>query len=491
VRLVFILVALFSAYLTANRMAHPFVDGDLFWQRHLGEYILAHHTIPATLGHDTFTAPGAPWVAQEWLLGTIVALAFRAHALWALSLLAGLTVFATLTISALRAKRAGASLYSALAAGLFAGICLEGPFGIRAQVLAWPLLAALLLVLDCEGWTALWAIPITIAWANLHASVMLAIPVVWLDAGLYVWKRFAGARHDRALSARRKKREASDGVAVWALLRDESVRVRLSLCAAVPLAVLCTPLTIRLPLYAVSLLRSPIRDFISEWQPLHSLNTQIAFGMIPLVAIVLYGTRRLWRRRPRDYALTIFTALWTLRAVRNIELFAIVAVVPAALAVAGGEGWEDPIAALAAPIRRTVMATAIVAVFLVGVFAYHAHPITKPWNPPRQAIDELAAQPGEHDLFCADFSWCAVALGKPNIRVFLDGRADPFPVNVWKGFFEVASMRPSWPSVLNRFGINAVLVAKKHPLAVGMRLLKGWRELPPVKGCCLVFVRTD
>lgn len=493
--LVFIIIALFSAYLAGNRMAHPFADGDLFWQRQLGEYVLAHHAIPTTLGNDTFTAAGAPWVAQEWLLGTVAALVLRMHAIWLLSLLAGLTVFAALAISALRAKRAGASLTSVLAAGLFAGVCLEGPFGIRAQVLAWPLLAALLLSLDGEGFAPLWAIPIVVAWANLHASVMIAIPIVWLDAVLYLWKRYADARglqEARARTVRTKKRDAQhEAPSLRTLLAERGVRLRLLLCVAIPAAVLCTPLGMRLPVYAVSLLHSPIRAFIQEWQPLRQLNPQVLFGLLPLAAIVLYGTRRVWRERPRDYALTILMALWTLRSVRNIELFAIIAVVPAALAVAGSEGWDDPLAALKVPLRRMVTVAAIVAIPLVGWLAYHAPPIVKPWSIPRAAIAELASQPGEHNLFCAEYADCAVALGYPNIRVFLDGRADPFPVPVWRGFVEVAAMRPGWPAVFKQFGVNAVLVSKTHPLAVGMKHLDGWHQLPQVDGCCLVFVKAD
>ncbi|HXW77028.1 MAG TPA: hypothetical protein VEJ20_06420, partial [Candidatus Eremiobacteraceae bacterium] len=211
-RLVVVIVALFCAYLTGNRMAYPYIDGDLFWQRQLGEYVLAHHAIPTVLGSDTFTAAGAPWTAQEWLLGTIVALAYDAHAFWAVSLLAGLALFITLTVTALRAKRAGGSLYATLAVMLFAGICLESQFAVRAQVLAWPLLALLLLALDSEGTVALAAIPVTILWANLHASAMIAIPIVWLDAAAYLFKRASDARR-QAFAVRSSVRKKKKGAA--------------------------------------------------------------------------------------------------------------------------------------------------------------------------------------------------------------------------------------------------------------------------------------
>lgn len=459
--LIGIVVALFCAYLTGNRLAHPFIDGDLFWQRRLGEYVLLHHALPTALGSDTFSAAGAPWVPQEWLLGIVAAFAFDGHALWLLSVLAGLALFAALILTAVRAKLAGASLYATLAVLLFAGICLEGPFAIRAQVLAWPLLAALLLALDSEGDAVLWAIPVTIAWANLHASVTIAAPVVWIDALLRLWRRG---------------------------INDRGVRLRLVLAIAVPLAMLCTPLGIKLPVYAIGLLHSPVRQFIAEWQPLRGLNTQVVAGLLPLAAIVVYGAfRGLWRTRPRDIVLTVVMAVWAVLSVRSIALFAIVAAVPASLVIATGEGWSDPLT------RRTyAWLSAVAAVILIpltGWFAYRANPMMKVWAPPQTEIEALERQPGEHRLFCVEFSWCALALGEPNMRVFLDGRADPYPYAVWQAFYTVAALQPGWQDALDRYRVNAVLVASDDAVANALRGDARWRVTEQSDPCCLLFVR--
>ena len=50
-------------------------DGDLWWQRWLGDLILRTHHLPSALGPETFTSAGVPWVPQEWLLSIVVALA--------------------------------------------------------------------------------------------------------------------------------------------------------------------------------------------------------------------------------------------------------------------------------------------------------------------------------------------------------------------------------------------------------------------------------
>jgi hypothetical protein len=453
-------IALFCAYLTGNRLAHPFIDGDLFWQRRLGEYVLAHHAIPSALGADTFTAAGAPWVAQEWLLGVVAALAFGHKAVWALSLFAGTAVFVALLLTAFRAKRAGASMYSTLAALLFAGICLEGPFAIRAQVLAWPLLAALLLALDGEDIAVLWTVPVTIAWANLHASVMLAVPIVWLDTIVH---------------------------AVTHGVHDRGTRTRMLASFLVPVATLATPLGTKLPVYAVALLNSPIRQYIAEWQPLTGVNTQVIAGLLPLVAIVVYGARTLWRQRPRDLVLAAIMAVLTLLSVRSIALFAIVAAVPASLVVAAGETWSNPLSS-----RKYAATIALVTILLIpvtGWIAFRAHPMIQPWEAPRTSIDALAHMPGAHRLFCAEFSWCALALGDPNVKVFLDGRADPYPLPVWQAFATIAALQPGWLETLDRYRVNALVVASSDPLADALRNTAGWRLTPQLDSCCVLFVR--
>src|SRR6266478_5702444 len=63
-------------------------DGDVGWHIRTGEYILDHHAVP----HQdlySFSKPGAPWYAWEWLTDVIDAGLFRAAGLKGVVLLAG------------------------------------------------------------------------------------------------------------------------------------------------------------------------------------------------------------------------------------------------------------------------------------------------------------------------------------------------------------------------------------------------------------------
>ena len=63
---------------------------------------------------------------------------------------------------------------------------------------------------------------------------------------------------------------------------------------------------------------------------------------------------------------------------------------------------------------------------------------------PYKELALLAAEPGAHNVFCADFAWCSHTLRYANEKTFLDGRADPFPPRVWTDYGAIAYVRPAW-----------------------------------------------
>ena len=72
------------------------MDGDTGWHIRTGEYILAKHAVPTT-DLFSFSKPGAPWFAWEWLSDVVFGLLFRMGGLKAIVLFAGvlIAVYAT------------------------------------------------------------------------------------------------------------------------------------------------------------------------------------------------------------------------------------------------------------------------------------------------------------------------------------------------------------------------------------------------------------
>ncbi|MFY9720012.1 MAG: hypothetical protein WAK16_10250, partial [Candidatus Cybelea sp.] len=148
-------------------------DGDLYWQRWLGDLLLRTHHLPAVLGDGTFTAPTAPWVPQEWVFSLAVAVATNQHLFLLLSILVSALPIGIL-ISVYARARETATPDAIGIALLFCGMALVESFGARAQVLGWAGLAVFVLFLERRDRWYYAAFPAAVVWANLHATVAIA-----------------------------------------------------------------------------------------------------------------------------------------------------------------------------------------------------------------------------------------------------------------------------------------------------------------------------
>jgi hypothetical protein len=91
------------------------------------------------------------------------------------------------------------------------------------------------------------------------------------------------------------------------------------------------------------------------------------------------------------------------------------------------------------------------------------------------ALAALERVPGTQRVLCADFAWCGLLVGNPHDRVFLDGRADPYPNKVWDDFLEIAKVGPGWRRELDAYEVDAVVVNRDGPLDQALLDARGWR----------------
>jgi len=384
-------------------------------------------------------------VPQEWIFGVAVALATNAGAFVVLSLAVSAIPLAILASIYGRAR----AIASPAAGGivvLVCGVALLESFGARAQVLGWGALAAFVAFLERRDRWYYAAFPTAVVWANLHASVALA-PVL-------VLARLAATLVDGGSSAVRRSRD-------------------LPMLGAVALAMFCTPFGWRLPYLALTLATSPIRHYIQEWQPPNLHDASFVYGALPIALLILAGKRAtLAGLKQQSFpAMLMFVA--ALLAFRNTALFAIVA---APLAARGLDAIVPRIGAADAKARE-LEPVALVAIVLAiagsafGLARIQAH---EPPPLPGAAIASLARDRAGHRLFCENFTWCSMALQYPNLRVFIDGRCDGYPLDVWRQYVTTMEMRPSWRAPLVRYRVDSVLAQRGSPLATALDRSQAW-----------------
>lgn len=447
-------VALAVAAIFAGRFAvaawfDPGRDGDIAWQQWLGLHVLRTGSLPFALGPETFTAAGAHWVPQEWALSIAVALTVGTPWFVLLAALTTLAAASALLFTALSARALGASTIACAFAVTCVAFSMLESYGIRAQVFGWALLAAMMYLLRCAPDRAKWwIVPLVALWANLHASAMLAPALIAL------W---------------------TAGTALQARGWNANVRRYVLLTLACTCAVFATPLGYRLPLYALELLHSPIRSLISEWQP--SGLSAVSFTLGALALIVTGCVVGFDRSRRLPEVLLFAAVTWlAVSAVRNVPICAIV-IAPAVASRLSRflpEHLRVNTLFLERPALALLYAGAFAAAALSGA-VLSASPEFAQGNLPRGAIAKLAAIPGMHRLYCEDFAWCSLALQHGNMREFIDGRCDPFPLTVWKDYVAVFKANGRWRSVLDRRGVNAILVERSRALARELPLWRDWK----------------
>lgn len=390
--------------------------------------------MPTALGPETFTAAGASWVPQEWLFSIALAAARDHHIFSIFAAIVSLLPLGIL-LSIVARSRDESPPQAIGVALVFAGMALAESFGIRAQVVGWFCFAGLLFCVERrDGWRYA-AIPITVVWANLHASVMLA-PLVIVG-------RMLGFALDR---------------------RWRDVATELPLLAGIVLAICCTPLGMRLPEYALTLARSPIRHFITEWQPGSLGDPALLYGALPLVLAIIAGAPAVFaRRKPQTVVATLLFCA-TIFAARNIPIFAIAAAPLAAAAIAARFPRIAALLAQRRDLQYVAFPAVAAALIWCAVEVLHLQ-ATSPARLPTAAIATLARDGSEHRVFCEDFTWCSIALQYPDLRVFIDGRCDPYPLPVWQRYIDIVQAKPQSRTILATYGVDAVVAKRDGALA--------------------------
>ena len=151
-------------------------DGDTGWHIRTGEVILAAGRIP-TRDLFSFSRPGEPWYAWEWLADVVYALLHRSWGLPGVVLLGGVVIVAATMVLFRHMLWRGADAFAALTVTLLATGASSIHYLARPHVYSFLLMAVSLWILDRDRRLAsksVWIlVPLTALWVNLHGGFVL------------------------------------------------------------------------------------------------------------------------------------------------------------------------------------------------------------------------------------------------------------------------------------------------------------------------------
>lgn len=451
------------------------LDADTALHLRIGQYILATGGVP----HQdlfSFSKPGEPWYAFEWLSETIYASVYSLAGFKGIALLAGMLIALYITMLLKYTLWKGANGAIALMLILVTASATSIHFYARPHLFTLLFLAAAIWVMDINrrngGWL-IWTLPpLTTLWANLHAGFFVFFALLGLRA--------AGCAAEAWL---------------WPELRRERRREAIQLIgvgAACVLASLINPYGIHLHQHILETLSSTwIKENVSEFKS-PSFRQEELFDFMFLLFAGLASLTSLLRKRSLVEPLWIlFLGYSALVSVRHVTIFALVAA--PVIAVELSEWWVS----VSAGKSRTS---------LLGIFGDMSGQLTSILAGTSIFIPlvvvGLALTPGLHwptefpeggglpikmielhsDLlangrvFASDqIADYLIFRNYPRQKVFFDSRHNYYGEKIGNAYFSLNNGGREWRALLDEFHFDVALLGADAPLAALLQTSGDWR----------------
>ncbi len=488
----FALVAVLA--LAACLQIHRLDDADTWWHLATGRTIWTTGAVPRT-DPFSFTAAGAPWINRQWLFEIVLYASWLVAGPAGPSLVAGAAFVAAFALLArlIRRRMPGWATALVVVAAVLAAV---ERFTVRPEALTYAFLAVSLLLTDgrVTARTAAALVALQLVWANCHAlSVLGLVPIGAALAAAVAAQALPLPARVRAVNAR------------------EPAEVRNLAAAFVGAAVAeaATPFGLRgavYPLWLFSLIRG---DRVLSFTIVEHRATRLAelspVASAALVAILAASALAIvfaWRRlRFADVINALSFGTLALLARRNVALagFGLTPLIASALGppARAVDAWlaARRLRALAGGLVATA-ALVLCAGVVTGRFYEDAH-LSRVFGlgesllyAPVGAVDFLTAQAPEARVLNDDeVGGYLIWRGRP---VFLDGRLQVYPEDVYLDWQHVLDDPRNFAGVAARRGIGAVVLHHPSPgrleIAQAVANTPGWR-IAFLDGAAIVLLR--
>ena len=479
-------------------------DSDTGWHIRTGEWILSNHSVPAT-DIFSFTKPGSPWFAWEWLSDVMMAAVHHVAGLQGIVLLS--LVFLGLTSTCIYRNAVAESGHRLIAIAMTS-------LAMAASTIHWlarphlvtPLLAAVFLGILIRAQRSgkphflLVLPPLTILWVNLHGGFFTGIVLLITYAVGSVVEDFI--QEDRFCVRTRAKNYALTAVA----------------CLA---ASVINPYGYRLHIHVAQYLGTSFYiQRISEFQSPDFHSFSAAYFETLLVLAIAAAFWHFASGRLIQVMLLLSWAHLALFSVRNIPIFAVVAAPSIASALrewleyartTSSPKWlrqfSNRVSDLEAGLqfiashrkRDRLHCIPSLAVLTLGVLlAYpgHCKALNAEFDPnrfPVMAASALSQQAAPNSIrLYANWQWGGYLIYRlwPSFKVFDDGRTDFYgPVFVQDGL-DVWNAKSNWSAILAEYDVNAALLPVDSALTAVLRERPDWTSIYQDR-VAVLFERTD
>ena len=443
------------------------VDGDPLSHIATGQWMIAHGAVPHS-DPFSYTIPGAPWNAHEWLSELLMAEAYRLAGLSGLNVLFGFAIAATgffLAVTLLRFLPP----VPALIVLTFALAHLGENVQARPHILVLPVLVLWMGELlaarheqRAPGWIL---IPLMVLWANLHGSFFL---------GLCLLAPFA---LEAAIAAKEKWPHA---LRSWAMISAGSL-----------LAALVTPTGVSGLVFPLKLMAMTSLSLIVEWQS--AIFVGITSFEVCLLGALFFCLMRGVKMPVIRLLLLLGLLHEALQHRRHIMIVVLIGAMLLAEPIAGAlrsRATTQPAQPLFAYLR---WAGAVLCLFLLALSVVRlaiAKPLVDANLVPVTALAHVPPSIARQPVFNQyNLGGYLMFIG---VRPFIDGRADMYGDAFMTNYAHIVTDQDknALQQTFAKYGVVWTVFAPGQPFNAFLDELPGWRVLYRDK-FAVVHVRSD
>jgi hypothetical protein len=440
---------------------HPIRPHDFWWHMAVGREILGDGQIPK-VDIYSYTAYGSPYLSYQifWLMEIVLYQVYQVGGATLVVFFQSLVITSTYLLVLLTCLHRSLDWRTAAFGTAFAAALGLNDWNVRPQAITF-LIGVLFLFLiqklrsgSKPGWAILFPM-LMVIWVNSHGTFPLGIFFLSLWLGDEVWK---------LLYAKWKRENVGD-------LRRVYFPGLILLVSS--LACLINPGGIGILNYLRSLLgNSIVQDLVVEWAPpkFDTFGGGLFFAsLLFTIAVVVFSPRKL-----TFFQLFGFLGLATLACFTSRGIIWFGLMMAPVVAENGRAIWvhlHKDQKTITSNQGRTVVNWMFMGVILALAL------ITLPWfkeqlpmpeakaglissETPVQATAYLIENRPPGNIFHAmSFGSYLIWAAQPEYRVFVDGRIELYPQDVWLDYLEISNAVGDWEGKLEAYGVHTLLIS--------------------------------
>ncbi|HTM49148.1 MAG TPA: hypothetical protein VL285_10720 [Bryobacteraceae bacterium] len=441
------------------------LDSNTGYHIRTGDYILSHRTVPRG-DIFSFSRPGQPWFAWEWLSAILFSLCYSAGGFKALVVFSG--AIAALANLILMRHMIWSGANALVTIGLLHMVAAASSihYLARPHLFTFLLLAVSLWLIDADRRRPsgrIWLlVPIAVLWANLHGGFLaLLASLAALAVGFALEGQYESARR-------------------YALL-----------AVACTAATGANPYGFAVHAHAIPYLQQKwMIRLVQEFQSPQFGSPEGRYFELLLIAGLALSAQLIARKQYASALLILAWAHAALNSVRHIPIFGfVVAPMLVREATVLWNRWNpfpppgsirSILAGLAADhtpgLRRSsVWPAALVLSLALFSFGF-AWPADFPHGryPAGLALKHAQLISGSR-IFTTD-AWADYLTFHhyPRQKIFVDGRSDFFGQEIIEEYLQILKGQQGWDTLMRRYDFNAVLIPSQSALASLLRVTPGW-----------------